>query len=158
MSLKYLGETLDIHGGGQDLIFPHHENEMAQSESFTGKKPFVKYWLHNGLLQLGEEKMSKSLGNVIDPLMLAKEYGVDTVRYFLLSEFPFCFPEVSPEITDVVAEVVYMYQFPVYKPDCFILSQNISQIQVAVAEITVFLFGQGKIRFYHFKDVLSQLF
>ena len=56
---------IDIHGGGQDLIFPHHENEIAQSESFTGKKPFVKYWLHNGLLQLGEEKMSKSLGNLI---------------------------------------------------------------------------------------------
>jgi len=60
MALKYLGETLDIHGGGQDLIFPHHENEIAQSESFTGVKPFVKYWLHNGLVQLGEEKMSKS--------------------------------------------------------------------------------------------------
>ena len=56
MSLKYLGDTLDIHGGGQDLVFPHHENEIAQSESFTGK-PFVKYWLHNGLVQFGEEKM-----------------------------------------------------------------------------------------------------
>ncbi|GAI28676.1 unnamed protein product, partial [marine sediment metagenome] len=65
MSLKYLGNTLDIHGGGQDLVFPHHENEIAQSESFTGIKPFVKYWLHNGLVQLGEEKMSKSLGNLI---------------------------------------------------------------------------------------------
>ncbi|MCK5433753.1 MAG: cysteine--tRNA ligase, partial [Dehalococcoidales bacterium] len=53
MSLKYLGDTLDIHGGGQDLVFPHHENEIAQSESFTGVKPFVKYWLHNGLMQLG---------------------------------------------------------------------------------------------------------
>ena len=53
MSLRYLGDTLDIHGGGQDLIFPHHENEIAQSESFTGKKPFVKYWMHNGLLRLG---------------------------------------------------------------------------------------------------------
>jgi len=56
MSLKYLGDQIDIHGGGQDLIFPHHENEIAQSESFTGKKPFVKYWLHNGLLRLGEER------------------------------------------------------------------------------------------------------
>ncbi|HEX9192066.1 MAG TPA: cysteine--tRNA ligase, partial [Candidatus Deferrimicrobiaceae bacterium] len=65
MSLKYLGEQIDIHGGGQDLVFPHHENEIAQSECFTGKKPFVKYWMHNGLLRLGEAKMSKSLGNLI---------------------------------------------------------------------------------------------
>ncbi|TES87712.1 MAG: cysteine--tRNA ligase, partial [Dehalococcoidia bacterium] len=65
MSLKYLGNTLDIHGGGQDLVFPHHENEIAQSESFTGVKPFVRHWLHNGMVQLGGEKMSKSLGNLI---------------------------------------------------------------------------------------------
>ncbi|MEE9400085.1 MAG: cysteine--tRNA ligase, partial [Dehalococcoidales bacterium] len=65
MSLKYLGDSLDIHGGGQDLVFPHHENEITQSESFTGKKPFAKYWLHNGLVQLGEDKMSKSVGNLI---------------------------------------------------------------------------------------------
>ncbi len=88
MSLKYLGNTLDIHGGGQDLVFPHHENEIAQSESFTGVKPFVKYWLHNGMVQLGEEKMSKSLGNLItikealDP----KKYGysADAIRIFVL--------------------------------------------------------------------------
>jgi len=63
MSLKYLGDTLDIHAGGQDLVFPHHENEIAQSESYTGVKPFARYWLHNGMLQLREEKMSKSLGS-----------------------------------------------------------------------------------------------
>ncbi len=64
MNLAELGEQIDIHGGGNDLIFPHHENEIAQSESFTGK-PFAKYWMHNGMLQLGGEKMSKSLGNII---------------------------------------------------------------------------------------------
>jgi len=85
MSLKYLGDTLDIHGGGQDLIFPHHENEIAQSESFTGKKPFVKYWLHNGLVQLGEEKMSKSLGNLITIKEALSRYSADAIRIFALS-------------------------------------------------------------------------
>ena len=62
MALDRLGDPLDIHGGGQDLVFPHHENEIAQSEAFTGRQPFARYWVHNGLLQLGEDKMSKSLG------------------------------------------------------------------------------------------------
>ncbi len=85
MSLKYLGHTLDIHGGGQDLVFPHHENEIAQSESFTGIKPFVKYWLHNGLVQLGEEKMSKSLGNLITIKEALEKYSADAIRIFILS-------------------------------------------------------------------------
>ena len=85
MSLKYLGETIDIHGGGQDLIFPHHENEIAQSESFTGKKPFVKYWLHNGLLQFNEEKMSKSIGNLITIKEALARYSADAIRIFVLS-------------------------------------------------------------------------
>ena len=85
MSLKYLGDTLDIHGGGQDLVFPHHENEIAQSESFTGLKPFVKYWLHNGLVQLGEEKMSKSLGNLVTVREALAKYSADAIRIFVLS-------------------------------------------------------------------------
>ena len=85
MSLKYLGDTIDIHGGGQDLIFPHHENEVVQSESFTGKKPFVKYWLHNGLVQLGEEKMSKSLGNLITIKEALQKYSADALRIFVLN-------------------------------------------------------------------------
>ena len=85
MSLKYLGDTLDIHGGGQDLIFPHHENEIAQSESFTGKKPFARYWMHNGLLQFGEEKMSKSLGNLITIKEAINRYSADAIRIFVLS-------------------------------------------------------------------------
>ena len=84
MSLKYLGNTLDIHGGGQDLVFPHHENEIAQSESFTGVKPFVKYWLHNGMVQLGEEKMSKSLGNLITIKEALEKYSADAIRIFAL--------------------------------------------------------------------------
>ncbi len=85
MSLKYLGEQIDIHGGGQDLIFPHHENEIAQSESFTGKEPFVRYWMHNGLLRLGEVKMSKSLGVLVTVHEVLERYTSDAVRLFILS-------------------------------------------------------------------------
>ena len=87
MSLKYLGNTLDIHGGGQDLIFPHHENEIAQSEAFTGIVPFVKYWMHNGLLQLGQDKMSKSLGNLITVRELLQRFSADAFRLFVLSSY-----------------------------------------------------------------------
>ena len=84
MALKYLGDSLDIHGGGQDLIFPHHENEITQSESFTGIAPFARYWLHNGLLQLGEDKMSKSLGNLITVKEALERYSPDAIRLFIL--------------------------------------------------------------------------
>jgi len=85
MSLKYLGDTLDIHGGGQDLIFPHHENEIVQSESFTGVKPFAKYWLHNGLVQLGKDKMSKSTGKLITIKEVLEKYSADAIRIFVLN-------------------------------------------------------------------------
>ncbi|MCH7787312.1 MAG: cysteine--tRNA ligase [Chloroflexi bacterium] len=85
MSLVYLGETVDIHGGGQDLIFPHHENEIAQSESYTDKEPFTRFWMHNGLLRLGEDKMSKSLGNIISVHEVLQKYTPDAVRLFILS-------------------------------------------------------------------------
>ena len=85
MSLKYLGDTVDIHGGGQDLIFPHHENEIAQSETFTSVTPFVRYWLHNGLMQLGEDKMSKSSGRLIAVSEALAKYGADAIRLWVLS-------------------------------------------------------------------------
>lgn len=85
MCLRYLGSSLDIHGGGQDLVFPHHENEIAQSEAFTGSMPFVRYWLHNGLLQLGGEKMSKSVGNLITVQEALARWSPDAVRLFVLS-------------------------------------------------------------------------
>lgn len=84
MSRKYLGDTLDVHAGGMDLCFPHHENEMAQSEAWT-EKPFVRYWLHNGYINMGDEKMSKSLGNVVRVHELREEYSPRALRYFLLS-------------------------------------------------------------------------
>ncbi len=85
MAMGLLGETLDIHGGGQDLIFPHHENEIAQSEAATGK-PFVRYWMHNGLLKYQGEKMSKSLGNFEYARDVVERYGKEAVRYFYLSK------------------------------------------------------------------------
>ena len=84
MSMKYLGETFDIHGGGMDLIFPHHENEIAQSEGATGK-PFVHYWMHNGYINIDNQKMSKSLGNFFTVRDIAKEYDLEAVRMFLLT-------------------------------------------------------------------------
>jgi len=84
MSMKYLGETIDMHGGGQDLIFPHHENEIAQSEAATGK-PFVRYWLHNGLLNLRGEKMSKSTGHFFSIEEINREFPGEVIRFYLLS-------------------------------------------------------------------------
>ncbi len=84
MSQHFLGETFDIHGGGQDLIFPHHENEIAQSEAASGK-PFVRYWLHNGFVNINKEKMSKSLGNILPLRDLLQTYEGEVVRLFLLS-------------------------------------------------------------------------
>ena len=85
MSLRYLNERIDIHGGGADLIFPHHENEIAQTEAFTQAEPFAQYWLHNGLLQMGAEKMSKSLGNLVSIRDVIERHGADAFRVFVLT-------------------------------------------------------------------------
>ncbi len=82
MSMKYLGETLDIHGGGMDLIFPHHENEIVQSEALTGKEPFAKYWLHNGFINVNKEKMSKSLKNFFTIREVLEKFRPNAVRFF----------------------------------------------------------------------------
>jgi len=84
MCYYYLGEQIDIHGGGNDLIFPHHENEIAQTEAFTGK-PFARYWMHNGMLQLQGEKMSKSTGNLITIEAFLAEHEADVLRMIVLS-------------------------------------------------------------------------
>ncbi len=83
MAMQYLGETLDMHGGGEDLIFPHHENEIAQSEAATGK-PFARHWLHNGFVNLGAEKMSKSLGNTLTIKDLVRRHDPEALRLYLL--------------------------------------------------------------------------
>jgi cysteinyl-tRNA synthetase len=84
MSMALLGATLDIHGGGLDLQFPHHENELAQSESYSGQ-PFARYWMHNGLLKMGSAKMAGSVGNVVNIVDLLQRHHAETVRFLLLS-------------------------------------------------------------------------
>ncbi len=84
MSMRYLGETLDLHGGGQDLVFPHHENELAQSEAAT-EKPFARFWLHHGLLTINQEKMSKSLANFFTVKEVLAKFPAEVVRFFLIN-------------------------------------------------------------------------
>ncbi len=84
MSKKYLGETIDIHAGGEDLIFPHHENEIAQSEAASGRK-FANYWMHNGFLNIDNQKMSKSLGNFFTVREISEKYDLQVLRFFMLS-------------------------------------------------------------------------
>jgi cysteinyl-tRNA synthetase len=84
MSLRHLGPQIDIHGGGLDLVFPHHENEIAQTEAFTDAQPFSRFWVHNGFLQMGDEKMSKSLGNILNMREAIDKYTPDGVRLFVL--------------------------------------------------------------------------
>lgn len=85
MSLKYLGMSFDIHGGGQDLIFPHHENEIAQAECYAGSSPFVKYWMHNGFVTILGDKMAKSVGNIILVKDILKRYEAPVVRILFLT-------------------------------------------------------------------------
>ena len=84
MSISYLDKSIDIHGGGLDLVFPHHENEIAQSESFTDDVPFARFWMHNGTLQYGQDKMSKSIGNVFTISSALERYSSDVLRMFFL--------------------------------------------------------------------------
>src|SRR5512144_977148 len=102
MNLAELGEQIDIHGGGNDLIFPHHENEIAQSESYTGK-PFARYWVHNGMLQLGGEKMSKSLGNIVSIKDFLKKRDADVMRMLVLNGY-YRAPLIFSEETQDAAE------------------------------------------------------
>lgn len=110
MSSRYLGETFDIHGGGKDLIFPHHENEIAQSECTFGK-PFAKYWIHNGFVNIDSEKMSKSLGNFTIIKDVLGTYDPEVIRFFLLSKHyrsPIDFSEQSMQEADGGLERIYV--------------------------------------------------
>jgi cysteinyl-tRNA synthetase len=107
MALKYLGNSIDIHGGGQDLIFPHHENEIAQSESFTEEVPFVRYWLHSGLLQQDKQKMSKSTGNLVGVREILRRFSSDAIHLFILSSHyrsPLAYSEEALEASEKGAE------------------------------------------------------
>ncbi len=106
MSMRYLGPQIDIHGGGTDLVFPHHTCEIAQSEHFTGKAPFSRFWVHTGMVHQDGEKMSKSLGNLTLVSDLLKDYSADAIRVALLNHhyrFPWeCFPEDLEVATETV--------------------------------------------------------
>jgi cysteinyl-tRNA synthetase len=111
MSSSLLGETIDIHGGGKDLVFPHHENEIAQSEAAFGKN-FVKYWIHNGFVNINQEKMSKSLGNFLLIKDIIKMYHPESVRLFLLSNHyrsPIDFNEKAMEEASGALEKIYTF-------------------------------------------------
>jgi cysteinyl-tRNA synthetase len=110
MSLKYLGPQLDIHGGGADLAFPHHTSEIAQSEHFTGKAPFARFWVHTGMVHQDGEKMSKSLGNLTLVSDLLKKYSADAIRMTLLNHH-YRYPwECFPEDLQVATETVGLFQ------------------------------------------------
>ncbi len=109
MSIKHLGESIDIHGGGADLIFPHHENEIAQSEAYTNK-PFARYWVHNGFITIDKEKMSKSLGNFFTIKEVLDKYDAEVVRLFMLSSHyrsPIEFSEEQLKETEASLERYY---------------------------------------------------
>jgi len=110
MSIRYLGPQLDIHGGGEDLAFPHHTCEIAQSEHFTGKAPFSRFWVHTGMVHQDGEKMSKSLGNLTLVSDLLKDYSPDAIRVTLLSHLYRCPWECFPEDLQVATELVARLQ------------------------------------------------
>jgi cysteinyl-tRNA synthetase len=110
MSMHYLGPQLDIHGGGADLAFPHHTCEIAQSEHFTGKAPFSRFWIHTGMVHQDGEKMSKSLGNLTLVSNLLKKYSADAIRVTLLNHLYRCPWECFPEDLQVATEAVARFR------------------------------------------------
>lgn len=112
MSRSILGDQIDIHCGGSDLIFPHHENEIAQSEAWTGKDPFVRVWMHNGFVNVSGEKMSKSLGNFATVKTMLQQYDANTIRYFLLRHhyrMPVDFNEEALQSAENRVEKIHRY-------------------------------------------------
>ena len=109
MAKRFLGDTIDIHGGGQDLIFPHHENEIAQSECANGV-PFAHYWMHNGYINIDNKKMSKSLGNFFTTREVAEKYGYEPIRYLMLQAHYRSQINYTPEIMEAcVASLERLY-------------------------------------------------
>ena len=109
MAIRYLGNTIDIHGGGSDLVFPHHESEIAQSENYTGRAPFVRHWVHTAMVCLGGEKMSKSLGNLVMVRDLLGRYSTDALRLLLLSHHhtePWSYEEPALEEAERLAQML----------------------------------------------------
>ena len=129
MSIKHLGESIDIHGGGADLIFPHHENEIAQSEAYTGK-PFARYWMHNGFITIDKEKMSKSLGNFFTIKEILDKYDAEVVRLFMLSSHYRSPIEFSEEQLKETESSLERYYSTLARMDEFI-AQNLTKEMAA---------------------------
>jgi len=114
---QYLGPALTLHGGGSDLIYPHHENEIAQSETATGQRPFVRIWSHTGMVRMDGEKMSKSLGNMVFVRDLLRKYSVDAVRLYLLSHHYRSVFEWSPADIEAAASLATRLALAARQPD-----------------------------------------
>ena len=123
MALKNLGETIDIHGGGRDLVFPHHENEIAQSEAYTGK-PFAKYWSHCGLIKINGEKMSKSLGNSLTIRDALKMYNYEVIKYVMFSKHYASDVDIHDEDYQLAESHMYYFYNTIIKMKEFIASYN----------------------------------
>ena len=131
MANAILGDQIDIHGGGMDLIFPHHENEIAQSESKTGKK-FARYWVHNNFIKFDDQKMSKSLGNIIKARTFMTDYNPETLKYMILSvhyrsPINFSFKQIQQSITSLIKIYTALEQ-----------AQNITKDQCNISNISYF--------------------
>ena len=132
MSIKHLGESFDIHGGGADLLFPHHENEIAQSEAFTGK-PFAKYWVHNGFITIDKEKMSKSLGNFFMIKEVLDKYDPEVLRFFLLSTHYRSPIEFSDEQLREAESSIDRYYTTVVRINDFVEKQSVASEEYSKA-------------------------
>ena len=141
MSIKLLGDQIDIHGGGMDLIFPHHESEELQSEAYSGKKPFAKYWLHNGFLLINKEKMSKSLGNFFLIRDVLEKYPPEVVRFFVLNtnyQSPLDYSDAALDeakksysrIQNAVSEISSKLQAPAGQPSGPFIARIINESRV----------------------------
>jgi len=131
MSIKYLGETFDIHAGGKDLIFPHHENEIAQSEAWTGK-PFARVWMHNGFVNINQEKMSKSLGNFFTIKEILNLYDPEVVRFFLLSTHYRSPIDFSDKNLEEAKEALYRFYTMLGRVESFIRSESESEEESSI--------------------------
>ncbi|MDK2464332.1 MAG: cysteine--tRNA ligase [Candidatus Korarchaeota archaeon] len=120
MILRLLGPQIDIHGGGQDLVFPHHENEIAQMEAYTGKSPFVRYWMHVGLVTVKGEKMAKSLKNYFAVKVAAEEFGAEALRAFLLSAHYRSPLEFSPEAVRAAGSRLESWQSALMRAEAYL--------------------------------------
>lgn len=128
MALNELGDMIDIHGGGKDLIFPHHENEIAQSEAYTGK-PFAKYWSHCGLIRINGEKMSKSLGNSLTIRDALKKYNYEVIKYMFLQKHYTTDIDVKDEDFDIAEKHLYYFYNTLNDANKFILKYYNSEVQ-----------------------------